>query len=452
MATQVVMRLVCPAVELQHFLGFQMTPCFLARSRRWLTVWLAATVFSGASAWAHQVQAPAKTLGASSAAAVSPAKPAARKPRVPLGTGAAFAPDGALWLVGLNAQSQLFIQSAPASGGAALAWGAPRVIDTAGDAVAADGESRPKLLFGPNATVLISYTQPRAKPYTGFVRLLRSVDGGQTFAPPVTVHADRQEITHRFESIGFDASGVLHTLWIDKRDLELAPKVGSKSSYRGAAIYRNTSADGGATFGPDMKVADHSCECCRIALGLGIEGVLHALWRHVFEPNVRDHAFAALTPTRTPDAPPVRATFDEWRVDGCPHHGPGLAPAREGFHAVWFGIRQEGAQPMAGVRYGQLKPDGSPRLETVRRVPDDRAEHADVVAAGERVAIVWRSSEGQISTLKAWLSSDGGQTFKLLTLGQMQGDNDFPRLIQHGQRMAVVWRNATETQFHDIPF
>ena len=75
-----------------------------------------------------------------------------------------------------------------------------------------------------------------------------------------------------------------------------------------------------------------------------------------------------------------------------------------------------------------------------------------VVAAGERVAIVWRSSEGQISTLKAWLSSNGGQTFKLLTLGQMQGDNDFPRLIQHGQRMAVVWRNATETQFHDIPF
>jgi hypothetical protein len=68
--------------------------------------------------------------------------------------------------------------------------------------------------------------------------LLRSTDGGKTFSKPSTVHADRQEITHRFESIGFDAKGVLHAIWIDKRDLEAAPKVGNKSSYRGAAIYR----------------------------------------------------------------------------------------------------------------------------------------------------------------------------------------------------------------------
>ena len=118
------------------------------------------------------------------------------------------------------------------------------------------------------------------------------------------------------------------------------PKVGGKSSYRGAAIYRNISRDGGATFGPDTKVADHSCECCRIALGVGSDGAMRALWRHVFEPNVRDHAFAVLRGETPADV--VRATYDEWRVDGCPHHGPALAQAADGFHTVWFGIRQEG--------------------------------------------------------------------------------------------------------------
>ena len=422
-----------------------------------LALTLAFTLGWGTASAADHEQASPKAGANAVVAAAPPAptpaasKPMARKPRAQLGSGVAYAPDGALWLVGVNAESQLFVQSAPATApGQPLQWSAPRVLDIEGDAISADGENHPKLLFGPRGVVLIAYTKPLPKPNTGYVRLLRSVDGGQTFGKPVTVHTDRQEITHRFESIGFDAQGVLHTVWIDKRDLEAAPKVAGKSTYRGAAIYRNVSLDGGATFGPDLKVADHSCECCRIAVGQGSDGVMRAMWRHVFLPNVRDHAFAALPPGA--DTPIVRATFDEWRVDGCPHHGPGLVAAGDGFHTVWFGIRQEGADKVAGVRYARLKPDGGPRLETVRRLPDERAEHADVMASGQNVAVVWRSTDGMVSTLKAWLSSDGGNTFAVQTLGQVSGDNDFPRLVQQGARMAVVWRNPSEVQVHALKF
>jgi hypothetical protein len=298
---------------------------------------------------------------------------------------------------------------------------------------------------------VISYTQPLAKPYTGMIRMLRSADGGQTFSKPFTVHADRQEITHRFESIAFDAQGVLHSFWIDKRDMELAPKVGKKSSYQGAAIYRNTSSDGGATFGPDIKLADHSCECCRIALASAPDGSLRAMWRHVFEANVRDHGFAEVGDTAPVQV--VRASFDDWHIDACPHHGPGLAAAPDGgYRAVWFGIRKKGNEDIAAVRYARLQADGSPVLESVRALPDARAEHADVLAAGQRVAVVWRSVNGVQSTLHAWLSKDGGITFHLQTLGKVQGDNDHPRLAQQGARMVAVWRNAKEVQVHEITF
>ena len=147
-------------------------------------------------------------------------KPAAtsqhRHQRPQLASGAAIAPDGRLWVVGLNAQAQLFVQSTPL--GAALQWSEARILNTGADPVAADGESRPKIAFGPNGWAVISYTMPLAKPYTGFIRMLRSSDGGQTFGAPFTVHQDRQEITHRFDSVAFDAQGVLHTLWVDKRD------------------------------------------------------------------------------------------------------------------------------------------------------------------------------------------------------------------------------------------
>lgn len=422
----------------------------LLTSRRPSVFCLSALLLCAAT-WAHAAQ-PLPHTPAGPVATPSPVNPpVARKPRPQLGVGVAVAPDGVLWLAGLNEKGQLFVQTAALPEvGATPVWGSARVLDTVGDPISADGENRPKLVFGPNATVLIAYTKPLSKPNTGEVRLLRSTDAGQTFAAPVTVHADQQEITHRFESLGFDAQGVLHSVWIDKRDLEAAPKVGNKSTYRGAALYRNVSLDGGATFGPDLKLADHTCECCRIALSQGQDGQLRAMWRHVYAPNVRDHAFAVLTPTGTP--PVVRATFDEWQVDGCPHHGPALAPAGGGFHTVWFGIRQEGAEPVAGVRYAQLQADGTPRLETVRRLPDDRAEHADVLADGPRVAVVWRSTDGMTSTLSAWLSTDAGQTFRVQPLGQAHGANDFPRLIQHGPRMVVVWRNTTEVQLHDIRF
>lgn len=386
--------------------------------------------------------------GAPPEAASASAKPA-RKPRAQLGVGAELAPDGTLWLVGLDADNRLFVQTSTKN--RPVRWSAPRVLDTQGDAISADGENHPKLAFGPQGYAVISYTRPDAKPYAGTIRLLRSTDGGQSFAPPVTVHTDRQEITHRFESIAFDAQGVLHTLWLDKRDLETAPRgANGKPDYRGAAVYRNTSLDGGATFGPDVKLADHSCECCRIALAQGQDGAVRALWRHVFAPNVRDHGFARLDDAQGAPAV-VRATEDDWHIDACPHHGPGLAAAADGgFHAVWFGIRQEGGQSVPGVRYGRLQADGSPVAGSVRRLPDERAEHADVAAQGARVAVVWRSTDGMATTLKAWLSNDGGQHVHTKTLGHAQGDNDHPRLAQQGDRLVVVWRTQKEVQVHDI--
>ncbi len=371
------------------------------------------------------------------------------KARAQLASGAAFAPDGSLWLTGLNEDGQLFVQSAPATD--LQRWGARRVVNTAGDAISADGEAFPKLAFGPKGWVVITYTQPLAKPYTGMIRMLRSDDGGHSFSAPFTVHADRQQITHRFESTAFDARGVLHTLWIDKRDMERAPRTGKKSSYQGAAVYRNESRDGGASFGPDLKLADHSCECCRIAMAPGSDGMLRAMWRHVFETDVRDHGFAALL---APDEVRlVRASFDDWRIDACPHHGPGLAPAPdEGFHAVWFGVRRSAGEEVAGVRYARLRPDGSPQADTLRLLPDPAAEHADVLASGTRVAIVWRSVQGPTSTLKAWLSADSGRSFALRVLGHVSGDNDQPRLAQRGERMVAVWRNPKETQVHEIRF
>ena len=382
-------------------------------------------------------------------------KPMKHAKRIQLATGAALGPDGRLWVVGLNEQGQMFMQSSPAQ--ALGQWTAPVILNTQQDEIAADGESRPKMAFGPNGWAVVTYTQPLPKPYTGFVRMLRSADGGQTFSAPFTVHQDRQEITHRFESILFDAQGNLHTLWIDKRDM---PAKGAGPKYIGAAVYGNVSKDGGATFGPDYKLADHSCECCRIAMSNTPDGKVVAVWRHVFGEQTRDHAFAVLpgassvasSSAQGQSKPPVRSTFDDWQINACPHHGPGLAAitSQTGFHMVWFGIRKQDGQDVPGVRYARLNANGEPLLSSVKALPDARAEHADVLAHKQRVVVVWRSSEGSTSTLKAWISENEGQSFSVKVLGQTQGPNDHPRLVQRAEKMLVVWRDTKEIKVYDV--
>jgi hypothetical protein len=358
-----------------------------------------------------------------------------------LATGAAFAPDGRLWVVGVTAQGKLYTQSTSFPGPAR--WTAPNELDNGGDPISADGENRPKIAFGPKGWAVITYTQPLPTPYAGLIRMMRSEDGGSTFTPPFTVHDDRQPITHRFESVAFDGQGHLHTVWIDKRDQKRGV------SYVGAALYKKVSIDGGRSFGPDQKLADHSCECCRIAMATDARGRLHGVWRHVFDTQTRDHAFADL---QAKPGQPVRATHDQWQINACPHHGPGLARAwpdeirPEGFHLVWFGVRDG----VAGVRYARLASDGQPMADTVRLIPDPAAEHADVLAHGSTVAIVWRSYAQGRTSLKLWRSTDGGRHFETITLDQQTGPNDHPRLAQSGASMAVVWRILDRTFVYDL--
>ncbi len=358
-----------------------------------------------------------------------------------LATGAAFAPDGSVVVVGVDT-GKLFIQRRLAHG----EWAERRLLEIGGDSVATNGDNRPKIAFGSASEVVISYTHPLAKPYTGEIRMLRSADGGQNFSLPFTVHQDRQIITHRFDAIQFDARGDLYTFWIDKRDAEQARQAAKDkaSAYDGAAIYYNIASDGGRIVSEDRKLADYSCECCRISLIAQPQEGVAALWRHVFPGSVRDHAFARVS--RALVSTPVRASHDDWVIRACPHHGPALARAADGgYHAVWFGDRQ-GQQR---VRYGRLDAEGH-ALGDVRALPDARAEHPDMVSSGQRVVIAWRSFDGVNTQISVWISEDDGRHFTLRRLQSSSLENDHPRLIEREGKIALVWR--TEREIHVTHF
>ena len=128
------------------------------------------------------------------AAGASVAQKMARMPKPEYGASAVFAGDGALVAVAKQGEHVMLYRSRDEG----RSWSAPVVVNAVAEAVAADGENRPKIVATADA-LIVTWTRPLSKPFSGEIRLARSADGGASFAAPITVHTDRGEITHRFE-------------------------------------------------------------------------------------------------------------------------------------------------------------------------------------------------------------------------------------------------------------
>ncbi len=417
----------------------------MRQSRREVLAGLIRTLaMASVPAWAHESAGHA-------------APPAAGKGRAPgrdrLATSAAVDPQGRLWVAR--------VEHAGASDTSALAsnivlcwtmddgrsWSPEQRVLRVPEPVEANGEGRPKLAFGPVGQLYLSFTRPLAKPHTGDIRFVRSADGGQSFSEPVTVQHDRAITGHRFDSMIVDRHGRIFIAWIDKRDGDGARA--AKRPYRGAAIYYAVSVDDGKSFGPDLKVADHCCECCRIALSLNEDGEVVAMWRHIFEPNERDHAVAVLPvpgapavtvlPVSGAPAVPLRATFDRWRIDACPHHGPSLTFDHAGRrHQVWFSAGSDDG----GLFYAAT--DSAGRLAEPLRLGALSAEHGEVATSGASICLVWKEFDGQTTSVFARQSGDSGASWQDRRLAASRGGSDHPHLVRSSQHIWLVWQTELD--------
>ncbi|TVT75176.1 MAG: exo-alpha-sialidase [Denitromonas halophila] len=386
---------------------------------------------TAASHGGHAAAAGGATLAQCQDAAALPSPHCGRAPSP------AFDAQGRLWLA--------FVQG----GHVYVTYGAdgentfaPAVaINPQAESIYSDGENRPKIAFTPTGTLVVSWTQKIAGAYAGDIRFARSSDGGGRFEAPITVNDDRAPISHRFDSLIVDGAGRITLTWIDKRDLALAKQSGT--DYAGAAIYTATSHNDGASFAPNQKLADHSCECCRIALATDGERPPLALWRHVFPVNQRDHAIARLDPATLPVAEPMRATHDGWVIEGCPHHGPDLSVDTGGqAHMVWFA----GGGKAPGLHYGRIDPATGKRSAAHRLSHQPGASRPQVRALGNgRVFVAWKALQPNGTVLLISESKDGGQHWSPeRTLASTAGGSDHPQMIVRQGELFLSWQTQAD--------
>jgi len=316
----------------------------------------------------------------------------------------------------------------------------PVAVNRQPEKVGGEGELRPKIAFGKNGEIYVTWTQGLDQPYAGHIKFSRSLDDGQSFSAPVIVNRNTDPITHRFESLAVADDGTIYVAWIDKRDLQAAKAAGRK--YDGAAIYVAVSRDGGASFGAEYKVADGSCECCRIGLAAGPGGTAVIFWRHVYDGSIRDHAVARIGPQGVLKEP-ERATFGNWQIDACPHHGPAIARGGDwGWHLAWY----DGNEKKTGLYVARL--DGEAWVTSPARRfgnADAQAGHPTVLAMGEQVFLAWKEMTETGTVIMAMVSADGGRSWGApRKVAETSGAADNPFLIANGGNVYLSWNTRQD--------
>ena len=350
---------------------------------------------------------------------------------------ATYDPDGRLWVAFV--QDEVVYVANSSDDGAS--YSQPIAVNRVPENAEHNGENRPKILAA-NDALYVSWTLKTSQRFTGEIRFSRSLDGGQNFEEPRTINDDKLFAGHRFESLFLTESGHLYLTWIDKRDLTASIEKGE--DYAGAAIYYTVSSDGGASFAPNVRVADHSCECCRIAVAPEGEANIAIIWRQIFGTTTRDHAIAVLSPDGDVSAYD-RASYDEWQIDACPHHGPTMIASEDSdaYHMSWF----SNDDAHSGIYYARYSMSEHEPQNVFQVDGNAGAGHPFLAESNGVLHLVWKAFDGEKTLLQLITSHDDGASWSeaetLLTTDQ---GSDHPLLVTKGEKGPLFLSWHTQEQ------
>lgn len=346
-----------------------------------------------------------------------------------------FDEQGVLW-VAWSWKGHIFVNHSKDKGNT---FSNPVRVSRQKEKIDQNGENRPKVM-GNNGVLFVTYIIKGKIKFTGKLMFSRSTDGGKTFSPPHTISTAKGPTSERFETLGITPDGTLFLTWLDKRELLAARQ--AKKPYIGSAIYFATSTDGGVSFSKDQRIAEHTCECCRVGLAFDNKGNPLVLWRHIFGEDVRDHALSHFTGLETPGEV-RRLSKDGWNLKACPHHGPSIAyDNKQRLHAIWY----TGAPGADGVYYANSDDNGKTFSKKLL-VGNSRkaASHGFILFHQGRLYIAWKEFDGKVAQFMVMTSSDGGLNWSTPHVALTTTNvSDHPWLVTDGKQVFASWQAGLE--------
>jgi hypothetical protein len=237
-------------------------------------------------------------------------------------------------------------------------------------------EGMPKIAFKKSGEIIATFEvvkpTPEAPRASNFY-FVSSKDEGKTWSEPTPIHTD---VTagkgHSFGDVTALPDGEVGFVWLDDTYIKGAGR---------SVKYRQTLPNG--TLSNEIIVDSSACQCCRTNLFVDAQKNFHIIYRDLLEDGSRDisHVVSKDGGKTFKD---FKVVFDDkWKVNACPHTGPGVAQVKGDLYTAWF----TGKEDIAGVRLSKI---GSGKL--MDKIETNRAKHPQVSNLNDKLVMVWDQS------------------------------------------------------------
>jgi hypothetical protein len=319
-------------------------------------------------------------------------------------------------------------------------WSAPRVIAEGANWFVnwADFPSMVVLPDGSLAAHWLVKSAPGTFDYD--VAIARSFDGGKTWSKPFTPHRDGVKAEHGFVSLFAEKDGSLAAVWLDGREMK-PPVANSHDHGHGEMTLRYVRIKRDGTLTEEALLDARVCECCQTSAAMSAAGPL-VVYRDRSDKEIRDISIVRGTDGKWSAPRPVAT--DNWQINGCPVNGPAIAAEGQRAAVAWF--TSAGNVPRvklafsndAGATFGApiVVDDGNP----VGRV--------DVLLLADGGAMVcWLeklSDGGAVRVRRVHPQQLGGKLDRAVTVAPSgtARSNGFPQMVRAGQSLVFAWTGA----------
>ncbi len=300
--------------------------------------------------------------------------------------------------------------------------------------LAASLHEPPALAIGPQQEIYVLWPTPHpqaaGKPFASVLNLSRSMNGGQSFLPPIRVNDDEAVTGHSFDHLTTDPDGTVHITWIDAREGKKDP-----------ATYTARSMDQGSTITKNVKIDDSTCVCCRTSVATNPHGVVYVAWRKVYSGNIRETVMARSKDGGQSFDPAVIVGHDQWVFAGCPHRPASLGVDGQGrVYVAWY---TEGADETPGVYFSTSDDHGATftaktMLNSSKGTFPDHPQMA--VDAKGRILVIWEEQSPVRREVVMRYSLDRGQTFSAPQKLNIKKAHHPTVAINHQGQAVLAWQ------------
>jgi hypothetical protein len=170
-------------------------------------------------------------------------------------------------------------------------------------------------------------------------------------------------------------------------------------------------------------------------------------WRDIYGNDVnnqiRDHSLITFSSALKP-AKKIRLSNEQWKINGCPHHGPALdVDGNNIVHSTWFNDTEGDhvlfyGNSVSGFNIGDYKPMGFGQA-------DKQSAHPYVLSIDQTVFLVWKEFDGKETDILMKESKDSGISWsKNKIVSTTAGSSDHPQLVKDSETVYLSWHTQDE--------